>query len=178
MKQNQHQAGYAVLEVILVLAVIALAAFAYTTYRARIQARGNTTATTSAALSAGAKAAAANKKASQAALVHVQAFYKTWLTAPAPTYASLEQQGYITPVALKAATSNSYDLFTCSQNALSYGEYKFSDPVVTNDTATMLVSGVYSGPPSSTMVIKLGLKQVGSVWQINSVSCPAATASK
>ncbi len=176
MKLRTSQAGNIGLEVVLAVVVLVLAVGAYWTYQQHMKSQ-SASSTTAAALSANAKTAAANAKQSQAALTDVKAFYMAWLADPMPTASSMEQQGYLTSTAVSAAAAaKTYDLFTCNQSALAFDKYKFSNPIADGNTATMLASAVYSG--STTTTIHLGLKMVGSKWQINSVSCPDMTTSK
>jgi Tfp pilus assembly protein PilV len=167
--------GYAILDVLLALVVLALAFGALLTYQSRMKSQ-NAPATTAAANTSASKVAAANGKQSQLALTNVKAFYKAYLIAPgvAPI-ASWEQKGYITAGAATDAVGKNYDIFTCSQNPLSYDKYAFSVPVVNGSTATLAVSGTYSGPPPATTTIHLGLKLVNSNWEINAISCPLAS---
>jgi Tfp pilus assembly protein PilV len=175
VKQPNNNEGYAVLDVVLTVLVLVAAVGAFLTYQAHMKAQ-NAPTTTAAADTSASKVDAMNAKQSQLALANVKAFYKAYLLAPGvPSLSSWEQKGYITSEAAADATGKSYDTFTCSQNPLSYGKYSFSTPAVNGSTATMAVSGTYSGPPPATTVIHLGLKLVNSNWEINAVSCPSTS---
>jgi|GEM_PF-3705638 len=174
--ERRTQAGIIALEAVLALVVVILAAGAYWTYHQHMENQAGSIGTTASALSASAKTAAVNQKQSEAALARVKSFYQTWLASPMPTAAGMEQQGYVTSAAVATAAARTYDVFTCSQTALAYNKYRFSNPIVDGNTATMLASAVYSG--STTTTIHLGLKLVGNSWEINGIDCPTPATSR
>jgi len=108
-------------------------------------------------------------------LTNVKAFYSSYLATTPPSSAYLTtavQSGLLTQAADNLITSKQYDLPTCSQNPLTYKDYSFSTPIITGSTASMSVSGTYSGPPAQTAKIDLSLQDVANKWAISGFSCP------
>jgi hypothetical protein len=177
MSYRNHQSGHVVFESLLAGAVIVLAIGAYLTYQSHVKAQSASINTTAAALSDTAKTAATNQKESQAALTRVKSFYRALLTGSgAVSFAYWQQQGYTT-AAVAADDNTTADKnapFVCTTSATSYSEYSFSNPVVNGSTATMLVSSTVPGPPRVVTTIHLGLKKIGSNWEINAFTCPAS----
>jgi type II secretory pathway pseudopilin PulG len=105
----------------------------------------------------------------------VKAMYKYWIDGKEKDYSYLLKNNYITQEVFDQSKNKSYDLVSCSQNTLLKStDYQYSTPEVVNPTsATMKVSGTYSGPPASTTVISLDLTKVGNIWKVNKITCPA-----
>lgn len=182
LRERQNQSGFTSIEgllaLLLVCAMVAIGYFAY-------QAGQNKPATSSP------KAAVTTPKPvdttadAQAALAQVKALYSQWLAPQSSKGPSYEQRVEALAASklitakeaadLKAATD--FDKVTCSQNALTAGEYKYSTPTITAATAAMTVAGTYTGDGTSPRdtVIKVGLVKAASVWSVDAITCPSKT---
>lgn len=170
MRNLVNRSGFTVIETILaVLLLVAIGAagyWAFVDHSSRNQPPASSTTPSSTSTPAVSAAQAV-------ALVRVQAFYKAWLSDSLPKIASYQAQGYVTAQAAGQEDGHpGFDYVTCSQNPLKYDEYRFSTPVITGSTGTMTISGNYSGPPESTLDIKLDLLKQPAGWAVNIITCP------
>lgn len=82
-------------------------------------------------------------------------------------YAILRRQNYITDKMVEEHQAHAdYDVITCSQMAAT--KYTYETPVITKDTATLIVNGVYDSGPNKieTSWIKFQGK-----WQLDNTKC-------
>ncbi len=110
----------------------------------------------------------------QAISAQVQAMYKYWIDNKEKDINYLYKNGYITQAVVDQYNANkSVDLISCSQSTLTKStDYQYSTPTVSGTTGTMKVSGVYAGPPPSTLVISLNNTKEGNVWKVSKITCP------
>lgn len=110
----------------------------------------------------------------QAISTQVQGMYKYWIDNKEKDINYLYKNGYITQAVVdQYNATKGTDLISCSQSTLAKStDYQYSTPVVSGNTGTMKVSGVYAGPPPSTLVISLNTTKEGNVWKVSKITCP------
>lgn len=110
----------------------------------------------------------------QAITTQVQGMYKYWIDNKEKDINYLYKNGYVTQAVVdQYNTSKSVDLISCSQNTLTKStDYQYSTPTVSGTTGIMKVSGVYAGPPPSTLVISLNTTKEGNIWKVSKITCP------
>lgn len=170
MKSADERGGMApVLGLVLAAVVAVVGFFGYRAYMPK----------TSAPLSQTNQAQTDQVKADQTnaleALGQVKAFYKDWLSvngfAKVDTYVS---QGYLTAKAGAAIKQAQYfDPVTCGQQPLTYDKYGFTTSAISENSASVAVTGTYDGPPATTIAIKVDLVKTTGSWAIDKITCPA-----
>lgn len=110
-------------------------------------------------------------------LKQVKGAYEYWLNGGNPdspvSYQALKDKNFITQTFLdfQKTSNQSFDLLTCSQNALPFKDYVFKDPTLKDsNSAEAIVEANYQG--SGVTAIKLGVVKDNAIWKINTITCP------